>query len=277
MCSVLCVSRSGFYEWASRPPSDRELNDAYLINLITQLHAGSGGLRLGLTQAHDLTLGETPRRPAWRCDAVAVTDASRPPIAEPGEKDPGNYKRPTGPPNSWLRPSVLWRSRNDIVARIHDPVDAIREAWLTLQGVTTGPGRADALRITGHEGKAEPSFILLGDTGEGDGSQMALVPGVQAMSAGIDFSVICSDVIYPAGEAADYAAKFYTPYRDIPGPFYAIPGNHDWYDRLVGFMTHFCDARSAPPAGLGRGRGVRGLLARILWRKEKGRLCCFCG
>jgi hypothetical protein len=28
---------------------------------------------------------------------------------------------------------VLWRSRNDIVAKIHDPVDAIREAWLALQ------------------------------------------------------------------------------------------------------------------------------------------------
>ena len=193
---------------------------------------------------------------------------ARPPISDDGER--GTYATlPTGSPNSWLRPSVLWRSRNDIVSKLHDPVDAIREAWLDLQGVPAGPGRADALRITGHESRSEPSFVLLGDTGEGDGSQMAVVPGLEVMSEGIDFGVVCSDVIYPAGEAADYAAKFYAPYQGLPGPIYAIPGNHDWYDRLVGFMTHFCDAQAAPAANVGRGSGLRGRLASLLWRKER--------
>jgi hypothetical protein len=182
----------------------------------------------------------------------------------------GTYKElPTGSPNSWLRPSVLWRSRNDIVARIRDPVDAIREAWLGRQHVPSGANRADTLRRTGHEARTDLSFMLLGDTGEGDGSQMAVVPGLLAMSGGADFSVICSDVIYPAGEAGDYSAKFYAPYQDLPGPVYAIPGNHDWYDRLVGFMTHFCDARAAPPAGVGKGTGLKGWIAHRLWRKER--------
>lgn len=75
--------------------------------------------------------------------------------------------------------------------------------------------------------------------------------------------------MYPAGEAADYPVKFYTPYTALPAPCYAVPGNHDWCDRLVGFMTHFCDARSAPPAGAGKGRGLRGWLAYGLWRKER--------
>jgi Calcineurin-like phosphoesterase len=164
---------------------------------------------------------------------------------------------------------VLARSRNDIVARIHDPVDSIREEWLKLQQVPQGPDRARALRITGHKDRKQPSFMLLGDTGEGDGSQMAVVPGLRAMSEGADFSVICSDAIYPAGEAADYSAKFYEPYKDLPGPIYAIPGNHDWCDRLVGFMTHFCDTHTAPPPGVGRGSGLRGWLADHLWRKEQ--------
>ncbi len=199
---------------------------------------------------------------------VTASGAPRPPIADTGTA--GNYRHlPTGSPNSWLRPRVLWRSRNDIVARIHDPINDIREAWLALQEVPPGPNRLDALRITGHESRTEPSFMLLGDTGEGDGSQMAVVPGLLAMSEGADFSVICSDVIYPAGEAADYSAKFYAPYRNLPGPIYAIPGNHDWYDRLVGFMTHFCDARAAPPAGVGKGGGLRGWIANRLWRKER--------
>ena len=191
-----------------------------------------------------------------------------PPIADTGTV--GTYRHlPTGSPNSWLRPGVLWRSRNDIVARIRDPVDAIREAWLDLNGVPKGLPRSDALRIAGHDGRAQVSFMLLGDPGEGDGSQMAVVPGLLAMSEGIAFSVICSDVIYPAGEAGDYDAKFYAPYRDLPGPIYAIPGNHDWYDRLVGFMTHFCDAPAAPHARVGMGRGFTGWLVDRLWRKER--------
>jgi hypothetical protein len=199
---------------------------------------------------------------------VTASGEPRPRIADAGTL--GDYKElPTGTPNSWLRPGVLWRSRNDIVARIHDPVDAIRDAWLALQEIPPGPERARALRITGHEERAEPSFMLLGDPGEGDGSQMAVVPGLLAMSDGADFSVICSDVIYPAGEAADYAAKFYAPYSGLPGPIYAIPGNHDWYDRLVGFMTHFCDAQSAPPPRTGSGRGLKGWIANRLWRKER--------
>jgi hypothetical protein len=89
-------------------------------------------------------------------------------------------------------------------------------------------------------------------TADARSGSMAVVPGLRAKSGGADFSVVCSDVIYPAGEAGDYSAKFYAPYANLPGPIYAIPGNHDWYDRLVGFMTHFCDARAAPKAGVGR-------------------------
>jgi hypothetical protein len=151
---------------------------------------------------------------------VTASGDPRPPIPDTGTV--GTYKRlPTGSPNSWLRPEVLWRSRNDILARFHDPVDAIREAWLALQNVPAGPRRADALRIRGHQERAETSFMLLGDTGEGDGSQMAVVPGLLATGDGAHFTVICSDVIYPAGEAADYAAKYYA--KELPGPVYATP------------------------------------------------------
>jgi hypothetical protein len=54
-----------------------------------------------------------------------------------------------------------------------------------------------------------------------------------------------TDDILPAalnGEMAhEYREKFYVPYRAYPRDIYAIPGNHDWYDELVGFMIHFCD------------------------------------
>lgn len=80
--------------------------------------------------------------------------------------------------------------------------------------------------------------------------------------ASIDFTIISSDVIYPGGEMFDYERAFYRPNapRDRsermfaygrPGasaigelvdrspPYYAIPGNHDWYDSLHGFLNNF--------------------------------------
>ena len=38
-CELLGVSRSGYYEWASRAPSDRALTDAWLIERIKQIWA----------------------------------------------------------------------------------------------------------------------------------------------------------------------------------------------------------------------------------------------
>ena len=43
MCRVLGVSRAGFYAWECRAPCDRELNDAWLTDLIKQIHAKSKG------------------------------------------------------------------------------------------------------------------------------------------------------------------------------------------------------------------------------------------
>jgi putative transposase len=37
-CELLGVSRSGFIKWATRPPSDRALTDAWLLEKIKQIH-----------------------------------------------------------------------------------------------------------------------------------------------------------------------------------------------------------------------------------------------
>jgi hypothetical protein len=198
-----------------------------------------------------------------------TTPRVRPAVADAGTL--GKYRelcRDSVAPTSWLRPDVLLRSRNDLVARLHDPVAQLREEWLAVQQVPAGDGRAEALRITGHEKRDHASLMVLGDSGEGDGSQMAVVPGLLKAARGADFTVVCSDVIYPAGEARDYLPKFYCPYRELPGPIYAIPGNHDWYDRLVGFMTHFCDAPRLPPGNVQLDAGLRGFLTSLLWRHE---------
>jgi putative transposase len=40
-CRVLKVSRSGYYEWRDRPPSARDLEDAYLANTVVDIHVMS--------------------------------------------------------------------------------------------------------------------------------------------------------------------------------------------------------------------------------------------
>jgi len=42
-CRVLKVSRSGYYEWRERPPSARDIEDAYLANAMIDIHAISRG------------------------------------------------------------------------------------------------------------------------------------------------------------------------------------------------------------------------------------------
>jgi len=91
------------------------------------------------------------------------------------------------------------------------------------------------------------SFIVIGDTGEGDASQHVLrdqLLGV-ANQPDVRFLVISSDVVYPNGSMIDYEAKFWLPFKGATKPIYAIPGNHDWYDALEAFLATFLDANSA--------------------------------
>jgi hypothetical protein len=97
---------------------------------------------------------------------------------------------------------------------------------------------------------ADFAFIVIGDTGEGDASQLVLRDSLvtAARQADVRFVVICSDVIYPVGAVRDYEAKFHLPFVGVTKPVYAIPGNHDWYDALEGFAATFLDEPSARTA-----------------------------
>jgi hypothetical protein len=162
---------------------------------------------------------------------------------------------------SWLRPSVLWKSRNDIIARwFGDPTDDVRRRWVAGQ-LTRGADPS----FTMHWPDEDYSFLLLGDTGEGDKSQYAVVPGALKIGTGTDFMLIASDVIYPVGSVNDYPDKFFRAYQGYPGPIFAVPGNHDWYDGLGGFMRVFC-AGPTEPLRPGPWKGSFSWLARWLWR-----------
>jgi len=77
----------------------------------------------------------------------------------------------------------------------------------------------------------------------------------------VRFVVISSDVVYPAGAMKDDERKFWLPMKGVTKPVYAIPGNHDWYDALEGFVATFYDpasARAAMRARIEKDLGISG-------------------
>jgi uncharacterized membrane protein HdeD (DUF308 family) len=100
------------------------------------------------------------------------------------------------------------------------------------------------------EGSQDFSFLVIGDPGEGDHSQYALIERYLELGRrpDIKFLIISSDVIYPAGSMADYEFNFYFPFKGFQKPIYAIPGNHDWFDALEGFNANFLETRAARAA-----------------------------
>ncbi len=65
--------------------------------------------------------------------------------------------------------------------------------------------------IAAYADRGSISVMVMGDTGEGDGSQYALVPGLLKEGGDSDFLFIVSDVVYPAGGINEYENKFYRP------------------------------------------------------------------
>jgi uncharacterized membrane protein HdeD (DUF308 family) len=94
------------------------------------------------------------------------------------------------------------------------------------------------------------SFIVIGDTGEGDASQNVLRDQLLKVASRdeVRFVVIASDVVYPNGSMIDYEAKFWLPFKGVEKPVYAIPGNHDWYDALEAFVATFLEPAAARAA-----------------------------
>lgn len=174
-------------------------------------------------------------------------------------------ENPTGR-YSWIGPGPFIDAINDFwTRRVKDFVNEERARRVAFQRAAGVEERFPDF-VVDRTDLDTPSFIVLGDPGEGDASQYAVVAPLCAKGEDTDFMVLCSDVVYPAGDVNEYVDKHYLPYEGYDRPIYAIPGNHDWYDNLDGFMWHFCAAEQVP---LNRYRlRFADRMARILWRKS---------
>src|SRR6185437_2864996 len=81
-------------------------------------------------------------------------------------------------PFSWLSPAPIWRSRNDRLARwLGDPTNDRRRAWMAALGANGSD------LVVDYSQREQISFLVMGDTGEGDASQYAVVPPLLSQAA----------------------------------------------------------------------------------------------
>jgi hypothetical protein len=145
-------------------------------------------------------------------------------------------------PGFWLDPRNLLASRR-IGRRDESVLWRRRQEW-----ETPAPGdRSTDLRALLYPGRPPEeqalrsfSFIILGDTGEGDKSQYATLPLIRALDP--DFLIINGDLAYPAGRVEDFIQGFFEPYQGLQRPIWAVPGNHEYYSPNSGREFHeiFC-------------------------------------
>ena len=167
---------------------------------------------------------------------------------------------------SWLTLRALLSSWNHVIGSgaprlVHD----LRGRWVAARRNAPGAGDwSEDLVIPMRDAR---SFLVLGDPGEQDASQYVLV-GPLLTQGDADFMVVCSDVIYPGGDVNDYVDGFYRPYQHFKQPIFGLPGNHDWYDGLNGFMWNFCGLEALSRDDYSASSySTRERIAQLLWRK----------
>lgn len=102
---------------------------------------------------------------------------------------------------------------------------------------------------------------FVADTGDGFNSTYAVAYSVAQETLTVkksggdeklpraDILIFGGDQVYPIASQSIYQDKTIGPFQaalpwaESPPHLYAIPGNHDWYDSLVGFTRLFCSGR----------------------------------
>ena len=141
-------------------------------------------------------------------------------------------------PLYWAKPANIFASRTalrfDRTVRERDKYDT-----------AAGNARSIELKnITGHDTTNGSRIIILGDTGEGDRSQYALLPLIRALKPNL--LIINGDVAYPAGNPNDFIEGMFKPYSNLNVPIWGTPGNHEYYSENWArtFFQIFCTRHS---------------------------------
>jgi 3',5'-cyclic AMP phosphodiesterase CpdA len=154
-------------------------------------------------------------------------------------------------PGFWLNPHNLWAGRRRLFRQdnsnewrydFEQTYRTLVAPAAAIVGAATDPTARSCpfSALVGSKSTTAFRFLVLGDTGEGDHSQMGLLPLIRALNP--DFMIINGDVAYPAGNLEDFDAGFFAPYHNLDIPIWAVPGNHEYYSDGHGaeFYEIFC-------------------------------------
>jgi putative transposase len=179
MCELMEVSRSGYYEWATRAPSDRELSDAWLTEKIREIHAENRGvygaprIHAELRMEHGINVGRKRVERLMQAAGISglvVRKRGRTTIAVQGVRIADDLVKRQFRPD---RPDVLWIADFSYLCTW--------EGWLYLAAVQDAFSRLivgwcmadhmreelvlDALRMALRRRRPEPGLIHHSDHG----------------------------------------------------------------------------------------------------------------
>ena len=187
--------------------------------------------------------------PATNRRPVPTYVATRPP--RPRRPVPAELDFEPQRPTRWYNPDVL------VNAGVRHVLTSVFGSFLDKRELqSTIPARAD-LRFAGED---ELWVDYIADTGDGFDSAYTMAsvlarPVLRPDGCDLPLSrgrllVLGGDEVYPAATTENYEQRLSGPFRaalpwtvgDHP-TLYALPGNHDWYDGLTGFLRLFGQQR----------------------------------
>jgi putative transposase len=200
MCRVLGVSRSGFYAWQARPPSERALTDAWLCERIRAIHAANRGVygaprvHAELALAHGIQVGrKRVERLMAQAGLSGLVARKRGPttVRVPGVRVADDlvdrHFRPAGPNVVWVADITYLRTWEGwlYLAAVQDAFSRRIVGWAMADHMRTELV-VDALQMAIARRRPDPGLVHHSD----QGSQfVSLAFGQAARDAGIAISM----------------------------------------------------------------------------------------
>jgi putative transposase len=196
MCRMLGVSRSGYHAWRHRAPSDRQLTDAWLLELIGQIHSDNRGVygaprvHAELRLAHGICVGRKRVERLMRAAGLSgliPKRRGRTTIRVPGVRVADDLVqrrfRPTVPNVLWVADVTYLRTWEGwlYLAAVQDAFSRRIVGWSMADHMRTGLV-VDALNMAIARRRPEAGLIHHSDQG---GQFVSLAFGQAAGKAGI--------------------------------------------------------------------------------------------
>ena len=200
MCQVLEVSRSGFHGWERRPPSDRALSDAWLIEQIKEIHEQARGVYGSRRVTAELRLGygiEISRKRVQRLMRAAGISGlvkvrrGKSTIRVPGVRIADDLVErqfsPAAPNVLWVADITYLRTWEGwlYLAAIQDAYSKMIVGWAMAEHIRSELV-VDALKMGVARRRPEPGLVHHSDLGS---QYVSLAFGQQAREAGIAISM----------------------------------------------------------------------------------------